>query len=149
MPDQRRADKTRDKTRRGGLPVPTEHTRLVATGTAALAGGAGRRSTPRRYAARSAFVRLSAGGFTPAATKPGERSSDKRTTAVETELIERVRANPEIARLIVAESRNIQAEAVAAQLEARHRELAHASRETSTTGSYQAGRIISRDTEAA
>ena len=32
MSYQGRADKTRDKTRRGGLPAPTEHTLLVGWG---------------------------------------------------------------------------------------------------------------------
>jgi hypothetical protein len=32
MPDPRRADKTREKMRRGGLPAPTRHTRLVGQG---------------------------------------------------------------------------------------------------------------------
>lgn len=34
MPDQRRADKTIDKMRRGGLPSPTEHRRKIGPGDA-------------------------------------------------------------------------------------------------------------------
>lgn len=41
MPDERRAEKTRDKMRRGGLPAPTEHTRLVGEGDGRPCDGCG------------------------------------------------------------------------------------------------------------
>jgi hypothetical protein len=41
MPHQQRADRTTDKTRRGGLPAATEHTRQVGVGDGRPCDGCG------------------------------------------------------------------------------------------------------------
>ena len=50
MSYQGRADKTRDKTRRGGLPAPTQHTLLVATGDGRPCDGCGETIHPSEEA---------------------------------------------------------------------------------------------------
>jgi hypothetical protein len=51
MPDQRRADKTTDKTRRGGLPAATHDAPVIGVGDGAACDGCGETITPldQRY----------------------------------------------------------------------------------------------------
>ena len=50
MPSARRAEKTLDKLRRGGLPAPTEHTLLVGQGDGRPCDGCGETIQPSEIA---------------------------------------------------------------------------------------------------
>ncbi|HEY7517933.1 MAG TPA: hypothetical protein VIE36_06535 [Methylomirabilota bacterium] len=51
MPYEGRADKTRDKMRRGGLPAPTPHTQIVSHGDGRPCDGCGETIHPSETAA--------------------------------------------------------------------------------------------------